>query len=642
MVRRIPDRVQKAMRSVDQRDIWLALLFSISAGIASFVLSGNIPSVLYQSYSGDFWFESDLPRIFTMMTSRWGNPRSTHHPIMAITMLLPTSFLIKLGVNELTSIRLVLASISALWTALLYSLLRSIDCRRVDAVVFTLLGVSTSATIFFFAVPEAFLLGSMTIIIGILWAALDEEGKGSPLGESFVSAATLGITLTNFMVGIFSSFYRRSFRRALQISASGLAIVILIWTAQKYVVPESQSFLDVSLFSIEKQHFFSPEAGGFVNIATGFFAHTMVMPEIQLVDRPSSGRWPLLLTQTSMPGSAGPWGLLALSLWALLLIAGLISLVRITQRPRLRLILGSVLLGQFALHLVFGNETFLYSSHWVPVLVVIAALSTLTRWRLTVLALAGLFCLSATANNLLQFHQAIQFINSYQPIVERVEAAEHRQLRTEDPWPRTAIAITTPWDRDDYDMAAYEPGGGFWPAMDTFNIAVWVADASGKTIVTSHEFGEHDVNCRVTTEPNSEPRIESKTTYYALDWQGLKRRSWRLNLMVFRHQDKQLFIVLRGVGWRFSHIRSIVRDNDGLLINSRWRVTMTPMTGDMRIGEEGQPGWMLPDVKTTRVESKTGWGIARIGPLTPGDYEFMIFDSLANESVDTFLGTISY
>jgi len=44
---------------------------------------------------------------------------------------------------------------------------------------------------------------------------------------------------------------------------------------------------------------------------------------------------------------------------------------------RLRVVLGLTILGQLALHTVYGNETFLYTLNFLPLLVVLAALSTL-------------------------------------------------------------------------------------------------------------------------------------------------------------------------------------------------------------------------------------------------------------------------
>src|ERR1700709_2350829 len=76
------------------------------------------------------------------------------------------------------------------------------------------------------------------------------------------------------------------------------------------------------------------------------------------------------------------------------------------QRKKCVAVLLLTLAGQIALHLVYGEETFLYGLHFVPLLIALAALSTTTKagklapWA--ALALAGF----ALANNLSVFNDA--------------------------------------------------------------------------------------------------------------------------------------------------------------------------------------------------------------------------------------------
>ena len=55
--------------------------------------------------------------------------------------------------------------------------------------------------------------------------------------------------------------------------------------------------------------------------------------------------------------------------------------------------------GQVGLHIVYGNETFLYALDWIPLFVTAAALATLTRMRWIVLALAAVFTVTAGIHN---------------------------------------------------------------------------------------------------------------------------------------------------------------------------------------------------------------------------------------------------
>ncbi|MBD2251307.1 hypothetical protein [Nostoc parmelioides] len=76
---------------------------------------------------------------------------------------------------------------------------------------------------------------------------------------------------------------------------------------------------------------------------------------------------------------------------------------------KFRIVLGLTILGQLALHSVYGDETFLFSLHFAPLLVVLAALSTLTRARPLALVLAGMLVLIVSVNNGLQFSKVVGF-----------------------------------------------------------------------------------------------------------------------------------------------------------------------------------------------------------------------------------------
>ena len=74
----------------------------------------------------------------------------------------------------------------------------------------------------------------------------------------------------------------------------------------------------------------------------------------------------------------------------------------------------AALLGQWGLHQVYGGEeTFLYALHWVPLLVLVAAAGTLTRWRPLALGLAAVVLVGAGVNNRQQFRYAVQFAKAH-------------------------------------------------------------------------------------------------------------------------------------------------------------------------------------------------------------------------------------
>lgn len=88
-----------------------------------------------------------------------------------------------------------------------------------------------------------------------------------------------------------------------------------------------------------------------------------------------------------------------------------------------RAALGVLILGQLGLHLLFGDETFLYSLHWLPLLVVLAALPTLTRARIWARGCALALIVCAGVNNSAQLSLAVDRVRGY-PALEASEEPE--------------------------------------------------------------------------------------------------------------------------------------------------------------------------------------------------------------------------
>ena len=70
-----------------------------------------------------------------------------------------------------------------------------------------------------------------------------------------------------------------------------------------------------------------------------------------------------------------------------------------------------MLLGQMVLHSVYGNPTFLYAPHFLPLLVALAALSWFTPVRWPALALAAVVCVAGGVSNVQTFQSAAALAN---------------------------------------------------------------------------------------------------------------------------------------------------------------------------------------------------------------------------------------
>ncbi len=394
-------------------EMLLVVAIAASAGIATYLGSQLIDPWLFTDRGADLWFAADIPRVYANMTDRFSNhSRTKVHPIFSLLAFPPVFLMHKvLGLDGVTAVRLAIAAVAALCIILLFGVLRLMGCRRFDAALFSILGATSAAAMFWFIVPETYPFGALSILVGLCIAAIAQYRKVSAQWYAVVSAATLSITTTNWMVGILATLAKYRRKWAWKITLDALCLTVILWSIQKSIFPSAGFFIVIS-DSEEKNYMFRQGSGGFWHVLQSFVAHTMVMPDMRVIPH-----WKYLdllrvLTQRAIPGSASVWGTVAVILWLALLALGIWGFFAAKQHRQLRIVLGFSILGQLALHTVYGEETFLYSLHFLPLLIVLAAFSTLTPARSIALVLAGMLVLTAGVNNGLQLSKAKEVINS--------------------------------------------------------------------------------------------------------------------------------------------------------------------------------------------------------------------------------------
>ena len=391
------------------RDIIIILVLGILGSLASYFSSQCIDSVIFvEPKTMSKWFQADIPRVFANMTTRLSNHyRVKVHPLFSL-IAFPPVYVLKnaLGIAPLTAVRLVIALVASFWVSTLFTVLRLIGCRLFDAILFSILGATSASAIFWFSVPETHSFGSLSILLALGFVALTQHYTFSSLWYISVNALTLSFTVTNWMIGIFVTLINHRWRQFWRITVATFCLVTVLWGVEKFIFPSAVYFLNIKG---EKKFLLTSASKGPLHVIKSFIYHTMVMPAIEVVADPMESDWPVMLTQASSPGSGSFWGIVAIVLWSALLVLGLWGLFSVIQHIKVRTVLGLTLLGQLVLHILYGEETFLYSLHFAPLLVVLAALSTLTRARLLSLLLAGMLVLCAGINNGLQFLQATTF-----------------------------------------------------------------------------------------------------------------------------------------------------------------------------------------------------------------------------------------
>jgi hypothetical protein len=299
---------------------------------------------------------------------------------------------------------IVAGAVAACWTVLLYLILSFIHTSRWLAVLFTAIGISSAAALFWLTVPETYAAGSATILLAVLVAAVAERRPIRDRWFVVTSASTLAVTVTNWTAGILTTCWLRSWRDALQITTNAFALVVALWVVQRAIIPRGDFFIG---YSNEQRYLLREEAGTIGQKIRVLALHSMVMPRIATIVKPQRG--PVMSVQGATPGGPTVVGRVALASWVGLLLAGVRGWLQAARTSSTARVLGATIAVQIVLHLLYGTETFLYTLNIAPLLVILTSYSLGTRIRSTAVMLAIILVVCTGINNLEQWKQARRF-----------------------------------------------------------------------------------------------------------------------------------------------------------------------------------------------------------------------------------------
>ncbi len=359
----------------------------------------------------NLWFDGDPAKIVLMSEDRYAaKPLFTvKHPLYRSAAYALVYPLKRLGTERAARIWILPALVASAWSVLIFALLRLITGRHFDAVLLCLLALTSASAMFWLVVPEVYSWGSATIVTALCLAAVRNDRIASSAQYVIVSALTLSITVTNWMVGILVTFAKQAWRRALQSTVNAFVMVCVFWGVQKLFIPSSEFFLAFTLDPLDRAFVWHPDARGPIAVLGSFLCHTMVMPAIH-VQSTGAPLWYGMTTQASSPGSGTPWGVIAVAVWMALLAIGVYGIVTVREHIVLRTTVAVAVILQLTLHLVYGRETFLYSLHYLPLLLAVVAIGALTRFRGVTLSLVGVLILVGGINNWLLLTRAITIV----------------------------------------------------------------------------------------------------------------------------------------------------------------------------------------------------------------------------------------
>jgi hypothetical protein len=390
-----------------RHDLLIAALLMTAMVVSSLARSSMLPDAIYQYRSGplrtsDLWFDADIPRTVCMATDPLApqHASTSGHPLLSSLLYFPTQSVMRVtGVGAIDAVRWITALQAGVWILMLYAVLRAIGLRRLDASVFTVLAASTAAAVFWTAVPEAFVLGAASLLLPAL--VIGRWRRPADWHLAIAAAVSLSVTVTNWSSGWLAAFLARRPRAALQVCVNALVMVALLGAAQALRFPHAEVFPGSGHAFDYAERLHWPDVTEVISV---FAVHSIVMPEA-IAERQQDPPSAVLTIQRQRPGSGGLMPSVGLVLWLGLLVLGTLG-ARQFLVPAMRWWLGGMIASQLMLHLMFGDETFLYSMHFAPLLVIVAACSALGAGRRLALPLAIAAIVVLGAHNVRQFDAA--------------------------------------------------------------------------------------------------------------------------------------------------------------------------------------------------------------------------------------------
>lgn len=240
----------------------------------------------------------------------------------------------------------------------------------------SLLGASASHLVFGSLLETYIFLAAVMMIFLVLLL------KDKPLPVLILtSVVSFGITLTNFIqTAIAFIFIKRDFWQWVKYGLIVGALVIPLTLLNNLIYPDSQPyFFTPSSLSAEADNTFAPTIGRASAIIRVMFLHSIVAPDPLILEEeiPFLKVW-MFKADPMRLSKYGTWfGKTLAFFWlGLVLLGGLLflkNLKRWDNRFPFAFIL--ILLFNFALHLRYGKDLFLYSANWTYAIILFLALA---------------------------------------------------------------------------------------------------------------------------------------------------------------------------------------------------------------------------------------------------------------------------
>ena len=217
--------------------------------------------------------------------------------------------------------------------------------------------------------------------------------------------------------GLAAAFFRLPPRKFVLVSTAAFVLVAVGALIQRAIMPPAPVFFNPRVIFQEKaftqieleKH--GLQRWSLADDARSVLLTSAVAPPPRLEDDPTPFGVFRLVTNQHSPPTQSLVGAGAIVCWIFLLGVGLWGAWRTLSHRAVALAVGSFALFQLAMHLVYGEITFLYALNFFPALLTLAAFGWLTPLRKYVTCAAFAFAVLAGINNYGQFLTTVRLVN---------------------------------------------------------------------------------------------------------------------------------------------------------------------------------------------------------------------------------------
>jgi hypothetical protein len=375
-----------------------------TSGLLIIHLSSLFPDSIYDVRN--FWFNADPDRVLRDLTSGV-HRRTSVHPIFPILLGAPTRLLIFFGFALITAAKIILVIAGVFSAVFLYLASRSIGIRLQDSILLHLAFMSSASFLFWFGLIETFPLSAPMTSFMIWIACVKPRTWVWILG----SAATLSVTTTNWSLGLFASYFGTNRVRFILINVCAFVMVVFLALVQKRLMPSSDLFFLPGSVGRESVwvHYDRTMAEAVKRILH-IWLFTGVTPPTALLSS-------VITNINSNLASFTYAGAVALISWIIMLGSGMFGIYKNIHLRNVSLAVLWFLCFQTTLHVIYGDEPFLYSVNFLPGMIILCAFGFLTPAARVCRAAFYIFVTVGSFSNYSTLQYSIQLLHRALTIV---------------------------------------------------------------------------------------------------------------------------------------------------------------------------------------------------------------------------------